>query len=252
MKKLIYYTIGNNTDYLKLLKIHIESLNNFQYDGDILIITNYQKEIEDLITFENNVFYMNLGESNLLNSSANKLKIYKFEKVFDYDKIIFTDIDTLWFESPDILFDNIKDDKIYVVSEYEFDWALMSHEFWSGGLMTGDEIDFIKKNNIFGISGGFFALKISMINVIKEIDEFFIKNLHKASICLEQPYINTFLFRNNLYDTSFDRYISNNGNNMTSSDDFNCVLLHFAAGVGNANYKYNNMIKFIKNEKMKK
>ena len=38
MKKLIYFTISNNIEYLTLLKMCIKSLNRFDYDGDILFI----------------------------------------------------------------------------------------------------------------------------------------------------------------------------------------------------------------------
>jgi hypothetical protein len=235
MKKLIYFTISNDIGYLKLLSLCIDSLNKFDYDGDILFITDLENEIRESVEFKNNVYFLNFGANNILSSSANKLKIYKYDNINMYDKIIFCDIDTMWFKSPDILFDDIQDDKIYMVSEHHQD-SLMSHDFWSGDLMTRDEVDFINNHKIKGLNGGFFAFKISMISVIENIDNFLNQNF-KVYKCLEQPYINTYLYRNNLYNTLFDKYISNNGNFIT---DFDGVLLHFSAGMGNADFKYEN------------
>jgi hypothetical protein len=79
-----------------------------------------------------------------------------------------------------------------------------------------------------------------MINAVKNIDDFFNQNF-KVYPTLEQPFINTYLFRNKLYNILFDKYISNNGNWISTFDG---VLLHFAAGLGNPDFKYQNMIRF--------
>lgn len=248
MKKLIYFTISNNIEYLNLLKMCIKSLNRFEYDGDILFITDFEKEIRDSIEFKNDIYFLNINGLNILTSSANKLKIYKFDNK-NYDKIIYCDLDTIWIGSPNILFDSIQEDKIYISTEYH-QTTLMSHEYWGGVLLNQEETDYINNNNIIGLNAGFFAFNKNMLNVIKEIDEYFIENIDKVSICLEQPYINTFLFRNNLYSANIDTYVNNNANFM-SEGEFNIfrdnggVLLHFASGIGDANFKYKNMIKYI-------
>jgi hypothetical protein len=240
---LIYFTIGNNIGYIDLLNLCIESLNKFEYNGDILVISDFEEQIKNKIPFKNKVIFDKSFENiNLLRSSSNKLKIYKYDFIEKYDKIMFCDVDTLWFNSPNILFDNIKEDKIYMSSEHHQE-LLMSSIYWSGGLMTSEELKEINDNNIKGLNGGFFGFKKSMIYLIEKIDIFFEKNINKVTDCLEQPYINTILFREKMYDTSFDKYISNNGNYI---DNFDGVLLHFSAGIGNSEFKYNNMIKFFK------
>lgn len=238
---LIYFTIGNNKDYIKLLKLCVDSLNRFDYNGDILIITEFEDFIRDSVSFRNNVIFMNLGNSNLSESASNKLKIYKYKDINNYNKIIYCDIDTIWFNSPNILFDKIKDDKIYISSEHHQS-SLMSEEYWGGNMMTSIELKYINDNKIKGLNTGFFAFNNSMISVIKEIDDFLYQNLDKISFCLEQPYINVHLFRKKIYDISFDSFISNNGNFI---DRFDGILLHFSAGLGNPEFKYKNMIKFL-------
>jgi hypothetical protein len=249
MKKLIYFTISNNIEYLNILKICIKSLNKFDYDGDILLITNFEKAIRDNIEFKNDIHFLNIEGLDILTSSSNKLKIYKFEKRDKYDKFIYCDLDTIWIKPPNILFDSIQENKIYMSTEYH-QRLLMSHEYWGGILLSKEETDYINNNNIIGLNAGFFAFNRNMLETIRKIDDFFLENLDKASTCLEQPYINTFLFRNNLYRSTIDTYITNNANFM-SEPEFDIfknnggVLLHFSAGIGNVDFKYKNMIKYI-------
>ena len=123
MKKLIYFTLGNNLNYIKLLDLCINSLYKNNYDGDFLIITDLEKE-----NFQNTninkfpIYFLKTKESNLLESSANKLKVYLFPNIYQYDKIIFSDLDILWVSSPDKIFDLLDEDIFFMSNE-----GLMSH-----------------------------------------------------------------------------------------------------------------------------
>jgi hypothetical protein len=44
-KHLIYFTLNNNINYIKLAKLCISSLYNAGYNGDFLFITNFENEI---------------------------------------------------------------------------------------------------------------------------------------------------------------------------------------------------------------
>jgi 2-C-methyl-D-erythritol 4-phosphate cytidylyltransferase len=194
-------------------------------------------KINERIKYKKDILFYDVVGSNLLDSSGNKLKIYKYEFINSYDKIIFCDLDTLWIKSPDILFDKITDDKIYMSCET----SLMSGEYWNIGLLNESELKIIRDNNILGLNAGFIGFKSSMVPVIKEMDEFFESHKHNVNSCLEQPYINTFLFRNSLYDNSLTELISHNGYNLTTFDG---VLLHFAGGAGFFQHKFNIMSKY--------
>jgi hypothetical protein len=105
--------------------------------------------------------------------------------------------------------------------------------------------DYINENNILGLNSGIFAFNKSMINHLKEINIFFNKNLNLVNSCLEQPFINVYLFRNKIYNTILNDFVSHAGYN---TDTFFGTALHFAGGPGNFPVKYDKMkIFFNKN-----
>lgn len=238
MKKLIYFTLSNNSNYIKLAQLCVNSLYKNGYNGDILFITNLEEEIKKNINFENKVFFIKNEKTDLMWSSANKLKIYNFSSINYYDKIIFSDLDVLFLSNADKIFEMINEDFFYVSNEQ----FLMSDEWWGNRLLTNDEKYDIKKNNILGINAGFFGFNKNMIKYMKMIDQFFIENIHLSNQCLEQPFFNVFLYRNKLYSNSLTTLISHNGYNLNYYDG---EVLHFAGGPGNFEMKYHKMVNFL-------
>lgn len=238
MKKLIYFTLGNNLNYIDLLELCVKSLLNRDYDGDFLFITDFEKEISHRIKTKNNCFFLNPGVSNLLGSSANKLKIYSFEKIQEYDKIIFCDSDILWLKNPDEIFETIQKDQFYMTNEN----GLMSDDWWGKNLLVGDEKTIINENKIKGVNAGFFAFNKSMVPHLQKIEKFLKENTHLVNSCLEQPFINIYVYRNSLYNVELNSMVSHNGYNV---DSFDGTLLHFAGGPGNYITKIDKMKKFF-------
>lgn len=239
MKKLIYFTLGNNSNYINLAKLCIESLNRINYDGDFLFITNFKETISQNISFKNNVHFMEVPNEGLYFSSANKLKLYKFDKINEYDKILFSDLDILFTGDVNLIYDEINDDKFYVSNENE----LMSEEWWGARILSLEEKKIVSENKIMGINAGFFAFNKNMVNYLQEIDIFLSKNIHLSNDCLEQPFFNVFLFRNSLYNNILNKYVTHNGYQI---DEFNGVAVHFAGGPGNYQVKHEKMNLFFK------
>lgn len=237
MKKLIYFTLGYNQNYIKIAELCVNSLYRNNYDGDILFITNLKENILNSINFKTEPYFINVDDTTLLTSSSNKFKIYNFNKIYEYDKIIYCDLDILWLSNPNIIFNEIIDDKFYVSNED----ALMSDEYWGGSIINDDERKFITENKIKGINAGIFGFNKSMINHLKNIELFLLDNQTLINSCLEQPFLNVYLFRNNLYNNILNKYISHNGYNI---DSFDGVILHFAGGPGNFAIKYTKMSEF--------
>jgi hypothetical protein len=239
MKKLIYFTLGNNINYIKLSKLCIESLYKNGYDGDFLFITDLKDELLKDINFKKPPFFLDIESSNLLGSSANKLKIYKFADIQKYDKIIFSDLDILWLSNPNTIFDVINEDKFFMSNEN----ALMSEEYWGGRLLTDTEKTNIMENKIKGVNAGIFAFNQNMVKHLKSVDLFLSENINLVNSCLEQPFLNVYLYRNGLYNTNLNNYVSHNGYNV---ETYNGVVLHFAGGPGNFPIKYEKMLSYFK------
>jgi hypothetical protein len=237
MKKLIYFTLGNNLNYIKLADLCVKSLYATGYDGDFLFITDLQEEILNTIPFKYPPIFLNIGKSDLLESSANKLKLYDFDKINDYSKIIFSDLDILWTKNPDVIFNEINDDEFYMSNEN----SLMSDEWWGGNILNNEEKNYIKFNKIYGVNAGIFAFNSNMINHLKNIDDLLSHNLHLSNTCLEQPFLNVYLFRNKLYNTKLNSYVTHNGYHL---DKYDGVAIHFAGGPGNFQIKHDRMINF--------
>lgn len=238
LKKLIYFTLGNNINYVKLAKLCIDSLNKIGYDGDILFITDLIEDIKNNIEFKKDPFFLSFGNSDLFFSSANKLKIYKFPEIDKFDKIIYCDLDVLWLKDFSILFDSINEDKIYISEEP----LSMNLGFFSENLLTEKEEEEIYSNNINGLNAGFFGFNKNMIFHFENIFNFLNENIHLKGSCLEQPYLNMYLYRNKIYDTSFNNYISHQGYHI---DSFDGNVLHFPGGPGNFDMKYDKMNNFL-------
>jgi hypothetical protein len=240
MKKLIYFTLGNSSLFIELFRMCYDSLKQAGYEGDILIITDMEDKIKNKINFTSNVYFMNVEKNNLFQSSANKFKIYQFDQIADYNKIIFCDCDVIWTKNPDILFNLINDDLIYVANEYH----MMSKEFYVYNLSEQD-LEKISSEKIYGFSAGFFGFNKNCLHVFETLDNS-LSNLTSYPQTLEQPILVSHLFKNNLYSTSFNDYVCHLGRQYATNDNplNEIVAMHFAGKVGNYFDKYRHMFEF--------
>jgi lipopolysaccharide biosynthesis glycosyltransferase len=237
MNHLICFTISWNKKYIDLLKLCIRSLYSQNYTGDILIITSsdFKENILTSISFKRPPLFLISSSNSIGDSSFSKLKIYQYENISSYDKIIYCDCDILWVDNPKIIFDSIDDDKIYIANEAE----LMTHEYWGGSILNESEKKDIIQHQVLGINAGFFAFNKSSIHLIKRLHDYSIDNYHYMNVCLEQPLFNVFLYRNNCYKILNKKFVAFNEYKK------NCALIHFLGGPGDYNSKIEKMTRFI-------
>lgn len=238
-KKLIYFTIGFNGKYIDLLDICIQSIYSNEYDGDFLFITNFKNKILEKINFKKEPYFLEMDESDLFKSSANKFNIYQFDKIKEFEKVIFCDSDVIFLKNPNILFDKILEDSVYLTIEND----TMDHVLWGGNLLNYDEKKDIADLKVPGMNAGFFGFKSNIVNIFEEIKEYMYSNMDKANICLEQPFLNVCLYRKKMYNTGFSDEVTAKGYHL---NEYNGTAIHFTTESGNFQKKFNKMSNFIK------
>jgi lipopolysaccharide biosynthesis glycosyltransferase len=96
---------------------------------DILIITSdYFKPIieKELKNFDLPILYYILEANSIFEAGCARLNIFKYNKIDNYDQILYLDTDILLNSDVNILFNlNISSEKIYTVQE-----GTIGHEYW--------------------------------------------------------------------------------------------------------------------------
>jgi hypothetical protein len=121
-KSLIYYTIFGD-DYVKLLDESLKTIliKTPIINFDILVIADIktQEKINLLDSFKKfNTFFLTVPACvDGVEASMNKLKIFDFEFINNYRKVIFLDADIIALKDMNILFDKVMDaNKLYVIN----------------------------------------------------------------------------------------------------------------------------------------
>jgi hypothetical protein len=245
-KQLIYFTIGHQVSYLQLANLNIQSLYRQGYDGDILFISDISPEqIKSSIAFKKEPLFLHTYSNDLALSSINKIKIYLYDGILEYNKIIFCDTDILWTSSPNNIFDLIQEDKIYIANELvrcEKPEHLMSTSYFGGNIFSKEDIDYINSHQVYGLNCGLFAFNNNMIPYFQDMYNILSHNPQYINSCLEQPFINFYLYKNNIYSTALNNHICHDGYHITK---YGGTALHFAGGPGNYSQKFQTMNRYI-------
>lgn len=237
-KNLIYFTLGCNVQYVRMLDLSLQSLHKLgNYGGDILVIAppEYFDAVRSLPSIR--PFTLHLMDSeeqdNLLTSSANKLKIYKFGKLNEYDNILFLDTDVLVAGDIARVFKNAKDG--IVSASLDLARQPMTSEYFNCGLMTPDECADIQQNNILGINAGVFVFKPSAAKLLEEAHKL-VCEAKSHSSCLEQPFLNYVLYKTKKYSTSLDDVVKHVGPGSLEPPG-SATIIHFPGFAGKFDWK---------------
>jgi hypothetical protein len=250
-KHLVYYTIGGDIKFIESLELSIKSLRLFgEYTGDILIITDnicYEQVKEKF----KDCYILNINDYCIhCEASINKLKIYQYENIKNYNKIIYLDLDILIQNDISIIFKAIKDKFIFSneLDTNTRELAKVINNDYHGKLLFSDKEAFVYDlENRNSINGGFFGFSMSMLHHFEkilidvEIDRKISSD--RKDWCCEQATINKYMIINNIYDDSISDKILHFAAQYSYEDiDIQKkILLHFCWGVGNHEYKMNYM-----------
>ena len=245
---LIYLCVFHQESYIKLLRLLIESLNvksNINIDTThILIVTSpkFQKIIEkDISEYTLPIYYYTLELNTLFEAGCARLHIFEYNKITNYDKILYLDTDILINSDINVLFNiPISNDKLYALEE-----GCIRHEFWGGQLFNFSKIDSRKTGFTSGIL--FFMnspeIKSLFYKIKLHISDYIYVKQNAIPTCLDQPFIVYNAVIGNNYDNQMMKlYVENN----PSITDKTKIIYHFPGGPGNYSSKIEKMTSFWK------
>jgi len=239
--------VSHQQSYINLLKLLITSIsikgNINEEITNILIITtlSFQSLIkESLESFNLPLHYYILDLHTLMESSWCKLKIFNYNEIDKYQKILYLDTDVLINSDINTLFKiEISSEKLYALEE-----GNINHDFYGKQFF-----DFTKyKKNIKAFSAGvlYFMNSLSMKKLFENTNLHIANYLSKVKdipVCLEQPFLVYNSVITNSYNNEFmKQYVENNPSRVKIEK----IIYHFPGGPGNYSSKLTKMTEFWK------
>lgn len=272
MKKLIYYCIGYNSKYNKMLELSIFSLKLF-YSDDILIITDYNNciELKQNEIFKNVKFMIVDNALDVFNSSLNRYRIFEYDFILEYDIALYLDCDTLIINNLNFLFEKTLNENCVGVAQ-ERNKKTGNYDVWNFNI-SNENYDisylsgcFLYYDNIEkkALNSGVFSFPINekSKNIFNSIYKHGIENHNDEKIKKynngfgDQPYLNYHLYKNSYFFLLDDIYLvpdfKNINLNLNTKDYDNenfkkhiidYSILHFyGPSWGSFDIKMNNML----------
>jgi hypothetical protein len=210
--KLVYYTIGFNSQYLDLLHISIESLRS-KNDTDILVICDeslVDKCTEKLACFNNILIEPCKDSISAMDASMKKLLIFNYN-ISQYNNIIYIDSDIL-VDLPILpILTKVEDaNKLYAFAEQKEN-GYHATKYFSLMNYTYDDYALFAKNKIYCFNCGLFAfvntpiMKAHFANILEMVEN------HKGQYHYEQSFMNVYFNKRKLINT-------------TVINDTNCIM----------------------------
>ena len=255
MKKLVYYLIyGNKYIFFESLIISLKSLLiNGLYNDDILIISDnkniniYDKIINELPYIKKYLSVININMSEFIGSKAlYKFYIYKYNKVNNYDILMYIDTDIIINNDINSIFeksDNKFSFSMEKTTEYQLNNKNKKNCCTGFGLLTNEEKEKIDETEF--INAGLFMFKPTNIN-LNLCKTIFNSNYNYG--CLDQPYVNKiFLLDKKKYNGNLTEYMFFNGKDQYFYYQNNIIFIHSIANIKLETYKNKNEILLNKN-----
>jgi lipopolysaccharide biosynthesis glycosyltransferase len=243
---LIYICVFCQKTYINLLKLLLTSIsvkgNINKETTDILIITSpsFQPLIQkELALIDLPIRYYILDLHTLMEACCCKLKIFQYDNINKYNKILYLDTDVLVNSDINILFNTeISSDKLYALEE-----SYIGHEY-SGGIFFDLKV-FYKYTPAFSSGVFYFINSLFMKKLFEDtnihIDKY-MREKNEPPGCLEQPFLIYNSFIQDKYDNQFmKKYLENNPTEAKKD----IIIYHFPGCPGEYSSKLSKMIAFL-------
>ena len=209
---------------------------------EILIMTTAEfKTIIESEIQEFTIHYYILDASTVMEAACNRLKIFGYENIERYDKILYLDTDIIIGSDMNKLLDkDIQDDKLYVAEE-----GNLGGDSWGWWLFEGSGINI--NTSAFSTSVMFFRNSVAIKNLFQDIQDYIFEYIHIKNnpipICLEQPFVIYKAITQNKYDNQLIKpFVLNIYFEISSSQmSDQLILYHFPGQLGNYHSKSERM-----------
>lgn len=201
-KTLIYSCVFYNENYIELIELLLKSykiFGNSRDNIDYLIMCNFifKEKIQAIfnnLNIDGKIWCIELN--NKFESAYSRLKIFDYEDIKLYSKILYLDCDILVTNSINKIINFELNNKLYVLQEE-------CHRKYHCDLFTDEEYDLLDKTSVF-------TTGILLFNNNKIIEDLFsevllniyehVNNNLPIPECLDQPFIVYHAIKHNLYD----------------------------------------------------
>jgi len=196
MRNLIYFVVGGERDYSKLLLYCINTIRCYQDNDDYDIMVMCDEEYANVIR-EFPIQYIHITPHNpsVIHVSMRKTEIFSFTHIHEYEKVLYLDCDIVVCGSLKYMMELVKfDDILYVVPE--------SNDHTCSFFQMHDKpydtktLDEFSKKNIYAFNCGQFAFKVSkkmeqhFNDIANQIHTSYDPSLHFYEQCFMNNYFN--------------------------------------------------------------
>ena len=208
---------------------------------EILIITSptFQQIIErELSNLDMPINYHILNANSLFEGACARLAVFDYENIYNYDKILYLDVDILINSDINILFDlEITSEDLYALQEGNIGDPLWGSQFFDFSKYDSTQSAFTSGILLFRRSTAI----VTLFEIIRlHIDEY-VKAEMPLPSSLDQPFIVYNAITQNRYNNQLLKLYAENEPKMVNP---NKIIYHFPGGTGDYICKYDRMQPF--------
>ena len=243
MRNLIYMCIFFNKNYIHLLKLLLESLNEFgkrDDSTDILIITesDFVPWIQEMSAdYRLSLKYMIIdGIESIFYAAAARMLIFQYSEIDLYDKILYLDTDIVITDAINRILSLPIESKLYALPE-----GTIGHSWW-GGEEFFDFTKIDKNISAFSTCCLLFPNTPEIKKLFQNIIFYIQEKSHqvRTPITLEQPFVVYVAVTEKMYNNTLLRGLIVNH----PESDTGQVVSHFPIGPGDYSSKLKKMTEF--------
>jgi hypothetical protein len=254
-KNLIFFSVYFNNGYIELFDLCLKSLHYHKFKNyDILVITDEPtKKVIDQLNILNffNVNFLITDEAiDSSDASMKKCLLYKFDKIFDYEKIFLLDVDIMCVKNAEIIFDiPICENQIYAARQTKFKSEDFRKKFHGFSCVPDSFIKQVEKTDQMPFNAGQFLflntskMKVHFDNINKFMREW------TGNYFYEQCFLNYYFCKANMaMSKEIDRFValvSPHHEKVRYNLTTDTRLIHFIGPSGNAEVKTKAVEKFL-------